>query len=125
MRKAIIETKYDISCYKGRSLMEFKFNKYGLDITSKYDYSYTLRQTTEHFRTKVTEALLEIKPKAYYAYDSTIELLDIIDETFDDYALIRVNNKVLKLVKVYTTDDGNTYINLYRHRYHLIDFMRV
>lgn len=122
MRKAIIETKYDIRCYQGRSLMEFKFNKYGLSITNKYDYGYTLRQATEHFRTKVTDALLELKAKAHYAYDGKIELLDTIYETFDEYALIRVNNKVLKLVKIYPTDDGNAYINLYRHRYHLSDF---
>ena len=125
MRKAIIETKYDISCYTGKSLMEFQFSKYGLDIMNKYDYSYTPKQALEHFRTKVTDALLGLNAKAHYAYDSTIELLDIIDETFDDYALIRVNNKVLKLVKVYQTNDENAYINLYRHRYHLSDFMRV
>ena len=124
MRKAIIEDKYDINFYKGTNLMELKFNKYGLDITNKYDHSYTLRQITEHFRTKITETLLELKAKSHYAYDDTIELLYIINE-FDDYALVRVHNKVLKLVKIYQTNDGNSYINLYRHRYHLSDFIRV
>lgn len=124
MRKAIIEDKYDINFYKGSNLMVFDFNKYGLSLTSKYAYGYTYRQALESFKSEIMGKLLEIKPKAHYAYDGTIELLDILNE-FDDYALVRVHNKVLKLVKVYQTNDGNAYINLYRHRYHLSDFMRV